>query len=382
MPRQNLLNLAAAIAAIVVFGFALGLMFPLLSLLMEAAGTPTYLIGLNAAMQPLGILVAGLIVPRFIRRFGAKPTVLTGAYVAAFIILCYPFLPIFWWWFLLRFIQGFAVSILFTVSEAWIIRFASGKFRSRIIALYASAMAVSFGGGPALLSRTGPEGLLPFVIGATVLIVATIPIFFLKDDAPIEEDSTAALSTLAFAPKAPILLLAIAAFGVIDAANLSLLPIWGVKKGLTPELASLVLTAFIVGNVLLQFPIGWLADHVPKRRVMIGCVIATAVASALIPVSFGTLFMWPLLLIAGACSAGIYTVGLAELGDRFKGHDLISGSASFGTVWGVGALIGALMSGWTMARFGPDGLPYSLALVFVGLLALLVWREATGRSSG
>jgi MFS family permease len=380
MPENRLRNLSAAIAAITVFGFALGLMFPLLSLLMEQQGVSPNLIGLNTAMQPAGILVAGLVVPRIIRRFGARRTVLAGAYVAALIILSYPFFPIFWWWFILRFAHGFAVSILFTVSEAWIVQFSEGAYRSRILALYASVMALSFGAGPAMLSRTGTDGVLPFAIGAVVLVIATLPIYLLREQNLHEEDSTAALSTISFAPKAPVLLLAIAAFGIIDAANLSFLPVWGVKKDMTPELASLALTAFIVGNTVLQLPIGWLADHVPKRRVMIGCGLATTISSALLPTFFGTPVMWLLLIIAGASSAGIYTVGLAELGDRFKGQDLIAGSASFGTMWGLGAFVGALIAGWSMDSFGPDGLPYTLAIVFAILLLALTYRELKGRS--
>ena len=72
MVRQRFINLAAAIAAIVVFGFALGLMFPLLSLLMEREGISPEMIGYNTAMAPLGILLAGFVVPRLVRRFGAK----------------------------------------------------------------------------------------------------------------------------------------------------------------------------------------------------------------------------------------------------------------------------------------------------------------------
>ena len=55
MNGQRLINLIAAIAAVTVFGFTLGLMFPLLSLIMESRGITPDVIGYNAAMQPLGI---------------------------------------------------------------------------------------------------------------------------------------------------------------------------------------------------------------------------------------------------------------------------------------------------------------------------------------
>ena len=48
-------------------------------------------------------------------------------------------------------------------------------------------------------------------MGAAVLLLATIPIFFVKDEAVDSEDETP-LSVLAFARKAPILLFAVAMF--------------------------------------------------------------------------------------------------------------------------------------------------------------------------
>ena len=53
-------NLVAACAAVCVFAFSLGEIFPLLSLNMEADGVSPRMIGFNTAMAPIGILVAGL----------------------------------------------------------------------------------------------------------------------------------------------------------------------------------------------------------------------------------------------------------------------------------------------------------------------------------
>ena len=367
MDRRNLVNLAAAISAITVFGFTLGLLFPLLSLIMEAQGISADMIGYNAAMQPLGIVLSVLAIPLLVRRFGAKAAVIAAALLTAAVVFAYPFFPVFWWWFGLRILHGFFVSMLFAISEAWIVRFAEGPYRSRLLALYTSVLSASFGGGPILISLTGIEGHLPFAIGATILALATIPIFFVKDEA-VDSVDEAALSVLGFARKAPILLFAVGMFAVIDAANLGFLPVYGVKKGMDQETAALALTAFIVGNIFLQFPIGWLADHFPKPAVMAGCGIVTATACGLIPLAFGTWALWPILTVAGAASAGIYTVSLAELGDRFSGHELITGTASFSTTWGLGALIGSLLAGWSIAAFGPDGLPYALATVFTVFL--------------
>jgi MFS family permease len=181
----------------------------------------------------------------------------------------------------------------------------------------------------------------------------------------VDSADEAPLSVIGFARKAPLLLFAVGMFAIIDAANLSFLPVYAVKKGFDQETAALALTAFIVGNTILQFPIGWCADHFNKRKVMVACGIATAAASALIPFVFATPLLWPVLTIAGAASAGIYTVALGELGERFSGHELVTGTASFSTTWGMGALAGSLTAGWSIAAFGPDGLPFTMAAIFV-----------------
>ena len=281
------------------------------------------------------------------------------------------FTPIFWAWFGLRILHGFFVSTLFAISEAWIVKFAEGPWRSRIVALYTSVMALSFGGGPSLISITGIEGALPFLIGAVVLVSATIPILFVKDEEVDEEDERP-LSVIGFVRKAPILILAVGAFAVADAAFLSFLPVFGVKKGMTQETAALALTFFILGNTVLQFPIGWLADHMNKRVVIAVCAAVTALCTALFPATIGTVPFWILLLVGGAASAGMYTVALAELGDRFSGHELTTGTACFSTMWGVGALLGALGTGVVFNRFGPDGMPYGLALVLAAFFFIML----------
>ena len=371
MDRQRLINLLAAIAAITVFGFTFGLMFPLLSLIQEAHGVPSSLIGVNAAMHPLGIVLSVFAIPYVVRRFGTKRAVIGAGLLTAVVIVSYPLFPISPWWFGLRVLQGFFVSILFAISEAWIVRFAEGAWRSRILAIYSSILALSFGIGPAIITVTGIEGALPFLVGAAILLCAILPIFFVRDEAVDSEDERP-LSVFAFARKAPLLLFAVGMFAIIDAANLSFLPVYAVKKGFDRETAALALTAFVLGNTVLQFPIGWLADHAPKRMVMAGCGILTGVCSLCVPFVFGTWALWPVLTVMGATSAGIYTVALGELGERFSGHELVAGTAAFSTMWGSGALVGSLAAGWSIAAFGPDGLPFSMAAVFLVFIVFVI----------
>ena len=369
----NWRNVIAAAAAIAVFGFALGLMFPLLSLLLEKQGYSDDIIGLNSAMSPIGILLASPMIARVSRRWGARNTALTAAFATMLIFLAYPAFPSIEAWFALRLLQGMCVSTLFVLSEAWIVKYAAGGQRGRIVAAYASVLSASFAGGPALIGWIGIDGWTPFVIGACVMLAAMGPLSLVRD-AHGPQRREPASSFFAFAGKAPVLLAAVGMFAVFDAATLGLLPVYGVRIGLDLPLAAQILTALIIGNVALQMPLGWLADRWPKRLIMGACAVTTAVLLFAMPAVMGTALMWPLLLILGAAGYGIYTIALAELGDRFKGDELVQGSAAFATMWGAGALLGSALAGWAMSVFGPHGLPISLACAFVLFFAAMIAR--------
>ena len=130
----------------------------------------------------------------------------------------------------------------------------------------------------------------------------------------------------------------------------------------------------IAGNIVLQLPIGWLADRYSKRLVLGACALITVLLFVILPLVMTTPWMWPVVTMLGAAGFGIYTVALADLGDRFSGQELITGSSTFAVMWGIGALFGSVMGGWSMAWLGPHGLPLFFALAYAILVAGLITR--------
>jgi len=371
----NTRNLIAACAAITVFGFAFGMTYPLLSLILESRGVSSDMIGINSAMMPIGILLFSPVIPVAAKRFGARKVAITAAIVTALVILSYKVFDTLAAWFLIRLLQGMTISTLFVLSEAWIVGSASDANRGKVVAIYASVLSGSFGAGPLLISFIGIEGWTPFVLGAAVVAIGVIPFIFIREDAHAEPEEAHASGIIGFAPRAPMLLAAVGTFAVFDAASLSLFPVYGIQNGLDLTTSANILTALILGNVLLQFPIGWLCDRFPHRFVLAGCALITAVSLVFLPCVIDSGLKWPLLILMGTTGYGVYTVSLAALGDRFSGIDLVNGSASFALVWGFGALIGSVSGGWAMLGFGPHALPISLALVYLLLALGVSWRQ-------
>ena len=370
----NIRNLIAACSAICVFGLAFGMTYPLLSLILESQGVSTQMIGINSAMMPIGILLFSPAIPFLSSRYGSRRLAISAAVVTSFLILSYKVFDSLEAWFLLRLLQGMSISTLFVLSEAWIVRFAGSQHRGKVIALYGSILSASFGAGPAMVGWIGIHGWAPFIIGSIVILIGVFPLFLLREQSIPASDESNAAGIFEFAPKAPMLLACVFAFAILDAATLSLLPVYGRQNGMDIQTAALVLTALIIGNTVLQFPIGWLADRFPHRLVLAGCALTTVLMLIILPAVVLSRWMWPVVVIAGACGYGIYTVSLTALGSRFQGVQLINGSAAFAVMWGVGALIGSLSGGWSMSTFGPHGLPYHLAAVYFVLIIGLALR--------
>jgi MFS family permease len=376
----NWRNLIAACAAVCVFAFSLGEMFPLLSLSMETRGVSSQVIGYNTAMAPIGILVAGLFIPKLSHSFGAKPVAMCMAFATAGIFLLYPTFPTLIAWFPLRLMQGITVATLFALSEAWVLAYAKGSLRGLIVGIYASCISATFGLGAGVISWVGIEGYLPFAIGAVVLVLAALPMSMLRIG--LDEEEQPHVSIIQFFPKAPLLLLAVFVHAIFDGAMLGFLSVYGKRSGMTIEIAALLLTVLALGNVFFQVPIGWIADKAGKNRTMVACFILCCIGLVLLPYAIQTDLVWPLLLVLGAAGFGIYTVGLAQLGDRFTGADLVAGTSAFSTIWGLGALAGSVVSGLAMDWFGPDGFPHALLAIFVTYLIVRFLVQARRSRAG
>lgn len=374
----NQRTLVAACAAITVFGFAFGMTYPLLSLILESRGVSSDMIGINSAMMPLGILLFSAVIPVAAKRFGARNVAIAAAIVSGFVILSYKVFDSLSAWFLIRLIQGMSLSTLFVLSEAWIVGSAGDHNRGKIVAIYSSVLSGSFAAGPLLISFIGIDGWLPFALGAAVVFLGAIPFIFIREETTSAPEETVPSGIFHFAPKAPVLLAAVGIFAIFDAATLSLFPVYGLKNGLDLATSANILTALIIGNVLLQFPIGWLCDKYSHHWVLTGCALVASVLLLFIPFVIDSSLKWPLLIFVGTAGYGVYTVSLASLGDRFKGAELVNGSAAFAIVWGLGALFGSVSGGWAMAGFGPHGLPVSLSLVYFSLVVALIWRKRSG----
>jgi MFS family permease len=362
-------SLAAAMACVAVFGAGIGLAAPLLSLTLEARGYDSTVTGLNAAATFVGVVLGPLLTPGLVARFGLRRFMMAClAGDAALFLLLKP-LDSIAAWFVIRMALGLVGSGIFTATEAWISLLATDAGRGRIIGVYAATLSLGFGSGPLLLSFAGMAGWTPFLLNAAICAAAALPLLALGERG-VPMGRKAAMSPLRVLAETPAIVIAVALFGAFETGAIALLPVWGVRIGLDMRHAAATLTAIYFGAIALQYPVGWLSDHAPRRRVLRLCGAAGLVGSLLGPLVGGeTPLMYAALFFCGGLASGLYPVALAMAGDRFRGAELIAANAALIMSYGIGSFIGPIAGGYAMDLWNPHGLLAFFALLFATFLA-------------
>ena len=340
------LGVVAAIAAISVAGIGFGHSIPLFSVLLDRAGAAGWQNGGATAAGALAVVLATPFYPRVIARVGLKAflllsvLVMVGAYACVFAVR-----EVVWAWYPLRFVFSMGASGMFVGSEIWINGAATRASRGKLIGLYSTCLALGFATGPLLLERTGYDGALPFLVGGAVFASAAVPILLAKAPATEPEDEADA-HVLPLLRRAPVTFGASAVFGAVESTLLVFLPLLVLAAGFGETVSARVVAVYGFGLVAFQFALGQAADRFGITRTLWLCAAGAAGIAAVLPPLTGTLWqLYPSVFVLGGLVAGLSTVGLVLLGDRFEGPRLAAASTGYATAWGIGAMIGPTAGG-------------------------------------
>ncbi len=377
IPLGNLRGLAAVIASVAAVAIIYSVAAPLIALNLERRGVSSTINGFLAAMPSVAVLTAGVFIPRVVQRIGAVNSIYLGTALAVLALLLFPVLDNLAAWFVLRFVMGASIGLIWIVSETWVNGLAPEQSRGRIMGIYVAVLSAGSASGPLMVGLIGSQGSLPFVLSAAVLALAVLPIPFARRNggAPAFHRHTA-MPLGDAVRRAPVAMTAALLHAAMWLCSMTLLPIYGVRAQLTEEQALLLLSALIVGGMIGQVPIGHLLDKWSAGKLlMLAGLAQTAFAVALPVIREQDLILWPAALVAGAFGGGIYTIALTILGRAFTTDELPSANTAFTMIWELGAFCGPILGGIAMQVWNPHGM---LAVSALGGLALVLLGSRAG----
>lgn len=352
--------------------FGVGLIFgfqpPLIALVLERGGASSFEIGVVTSLSTVAVMLCGPAYPPAIARLGLRLAVVLGIGLSTVALLIMPLLPGLDSWLALRFVTGCALGLEWIASEIWLNTLSTDQTRGTVMGIYATVFAAGVMAGPLLLQLTGTEGWRPWGVGALSLAITALPLLLVRRSSATAPRSAERVRWLRVARAAPLVMLAALIAGLVESAYISLLPVFGLLHGLDESGALRLVTVFLAGNVLLQLPIGRVADRVGRRRVLAGCAAVCVGGPLLLSAVMGVPGMlWPLLLLWGGTMYGFYTQGIALLGESYPHAQLAAANAVFVMVYCAGGMVGPSLGGLAMDAWRPNGL-----LIFLSCAPLLL----------
>ncbi|HEY7688002.1 MAG TPA: MFS transporter [Dongiaceae bacterium] len=374
LTSARLFSLGAAIACTSIMGMTTGLAWTLLSLRLEHRGFDAASIGVNAAAQSLGILAAGLFAPWAIARIGFVRG--CGAAVAGAIVmmLLLPLFDSYAAWLLLRFLLGVSSCFLFIAGESWIVLIAPPRYLGRVVGILGLVWGGTFALGPIIVGIVGIGGWTPFLVGAAAAFCAGLPLFFVGS-VPVPAQARRPPNIIAVLRRSPGPLIAVALLGLVESSHDSLLPVYGVRLGMDVPMAVLLVTSVLLGLTLIQLPIGWIADHMDRWRLLLIATLSGLSLTLAFSVTAMTVLQWPILFLLGASVGSVWAVSLALIGDEFDAEHVAGANAVRAILYGGAGMAGPLISGAAMDLWVPHGLIAALALMWLVYLPFAARRR-------
>jgi MFS family permease len=143
----------------------------------------------------------------------------------------------------------------------------------------------------------------------------------------------------------------------------SLMQVYAIDNKWSTRAAAFALPVFYWGQVLLTYPLGWIADRTPRRNVLLGTSAGAIVCMTAMALLARSPALWVVTFLTGGIATATYTLGLAILGQRFDRGVLVSANAAFIACYGAGTILGPPAVGALMDRLGPNAFPTALGCV-------------------
>ena len=339
------------------WGFGFGVAGPsgLCSLWLERAGCSDTLIGLNTSLYYCGILLGSLFVPWMMRVWG-RGCVLTGMIVSGASVALFPWCGGLRGWLALRFVSGVVGAMSLIPTETMVNQNAPPEQRARNFGFYAFAMACGIALGIlAGIQLFGTESALPFQLAGVVCVLGGVLMWrglAGPSGYPSNLESVSRIELgrnwLSFGSAW--------SQGFLEGGMVAFLTTYLLFLGYSEKLVSWLLGGAMIGVILIQVPVAWLADRLGRVAVLFGCYGVVAIVLAASPMAGGLVWLALCLFLLGACSSAFYPLGLALLGERVAPAGLARANAWYLALNCLGSLTGPLIMGRAMDRFGKPAL--------------------------
>ncbi|WP_435167354.1 MFS transporter [Falsirhodobacter sp. 1013] len=351
-----------------------GLQSSLLGIRGGIEGFSTLQMSVVMACYYLGFVFGSRAVPEMIQRVGhVRVFAALGSIISA-VLVCFPVLPDWMLWSLMRVAIGFSFSGVYIAAESWLNNTSTNETRGQALSLYMIVQMLGIITSQLLLNVGDPAGFAMFVLPSVLVSVSFLPILLTVTQAPTFE-TTERLPFRRLYEVSPLGVVGMFLSGGIFSAMFGMASVWGTIVGLSVAEISLFIGSMYLGGLIFQYPIGWLSDRMDRRLVI--CVVSAFGAVAMLVTTFLPITIWvlvPAAMLLGGVANPLYALLIAHTNDFLAKEQMAGASAGLLLMNGLGASTGPLITGWMMNKIGPQGFFVFILTLMTCIAAYAAYR--------
>ena len=373
-----LISFAALFLSVVLLQLSSGALGPLDALSGLALDFTRQEIGILGSAHFLGFFIGCWWAPRLMGSVGHSRAFAAFTATGAIGLLAHMLIVDPVAWAVMRVATGLCIAGCYTVVEAWLQAKVTNETRGRTMGVY---RIVDMGGSLAaqlMIGVLAPASYVSYNLLAIICCAALLPLTLTTVRQP-ETPAAPRLRPMLAAKRSPL-----AAAGVVVAALSSASfrmvgPVYGQEVGLSTGQIAWFMAAFVLGGVIAQYPIGWLADKHDRRWVLIW-LSGAAMLSCAITIATAGLGTTGVMLAAGffgLTTFPIYSVAAAHAHDFADSAERVELSAALMFYFALGAIAAPFTASALIDAYGPPAL---FAMIAVGHAGLILFGLARMRA--
>lgn len=372
----TLLSFTALFVSVFFVQMGSGSLGPLDALSGAVLGFSTEEIGLLGSAHFLGFFLGCYVSPRLIGDIGHARTFAAAAAIGAIGALLHPVIEGPAYWALLRVLTGLAIAAAYTVVESWLHAKTDNKSRGRVYGMFRIVDLVGGIGAQGLIAILEPASYVAYNIVAMFCCICLLPLALTQRAAP-DIPKAPRLRPLKVALLSPAAVAGIMVAGVTSAGFRMVGPIYGVENALSQTQIAIFLAAGMLGGVLAQYPVGWIADKTDRRPVLLG--ISVLAAASCFGIAYGVApgdvtAIYTAAFVFGITAFPIYSVSAAYANDNAEPDFVVDLNASLIFFYSVGAIVSPAISAWLIALAGANAMFVFMAVVHILLVVFTLYR--------
>lgn len=386
---KTLASLTTLIAAASLVNLANSTMTTVMPLRMLEDGASATMVALFGAVFFLGFAFGCFTQPPRIQRIGYIRAFAAASGICTVLAVVMDLSDWVMLWLVLRFFMGISIAAIFAAVDGWINGTATDAMRGKVFATYGWCLGASAVLSQALLIRfdgmaTGFITVLALAFNIGLVLVAMTRSAAPQMEAPEKGGGLLFTSTVSVAT-------AVYA-GLVTTAILSILPAVLAEGGVGEAEIGAAIGAFFLGRLILQIPLGIVADRMDMRllvAIVAGLTGAMALAAALMamwnalpfsPATEGggrTLFLLVMVGLGGLVLP-LYTLANSLAFAKAEGRPAVRIATSLLLVNSAGAVAGPLLVALAIPALGNNALPVVVVAASVLMVTLALRARRTG----